>query len=387
MKKLIIAMLALLPMGALAQGGQLNGSGYYRVQNVTTKRYFSIVDNKNTSVGYGGAGVTDLAAFKMLAGSTAADFTDVIASNSATICYVDKVGSQYNIKGQGLDLHQQTGYYLNVSQNANGSYRLYGSSSGVAVYLIDYTLAGWTHPSTGGGDKISWHLLPVDQSATQYFGVKPDVETPATGRHWGTMYAGFAFQPSSTNTKVYVVDRVVGGYAVVREATGVVAENTPVLVSCQSASPADNKLTLQPYQNTAAGSTPLKGNFYCNFPDDGTAEKHTNLTAYNPSTMRMLSVTSDGYPAFVKSSASCVTFSGRSGSYLPANKCYLSVSASAPDVLRIVTEEEFTAGIDDLTTDVAPDADAPCFDLQGRRVAQPAHGVYIRGGRKVFIRE
>ena len=386
MKKIIIAMLSLLPMGMLAQGGQLSGSGYYRVQNVTTKRYFSIVDNKNTSVGYAGAGVTDLAAFKMLTGNTADGFADSVASNPATICYLEKVGEQYNIKGQGLDLHDQTGYYLNTYQNNNGSYRLFGSSSGVSIYLIDYTVAGWTHPSTGAGDKVSWYFLPVDQSATQYFGIKPDVQASATGQYWGTMYAGFAYQPSSTTTKVYVVDRIVDSYVVVREATGIVAENTPVIVCCQSASPADNKLTLQPYQNTTAASVLLKGNFYCNYPNDGTAEKHTNLTAYNASTMRMLGTTADGYPAFVKNSASCVTFSGKTGSYLPANKCYLSVSASAPDELRIVTEEEYTAGIDDVAPDAVRDADAPCYDLQGRRIAQPAHGVYIRGGKKYMVK-
>jgi len=43
--------------------------------------------------------------------------------------------------------------------------------------------------------------------------------------------------------------------------------------------------------------------------------------------------------------------------------------------------------IDDITS-VSPAADAPeiIYDLQGRRVENPSHGIYIIGGKKVFIR-
>ena len=87
----------------------------------------------------------------------------------------------------------------------------------------------------------------------------------------------------------------------------------------------------------------------------------------------MLGTTADGRPAFVKSSIS----------YLPANKCYLSVSTAAPDQLLIVTEEEYASlGIADVKMDDSA-ADAQWYDMQGRRVSQPGHGIFIVNGKKV----
>ena len=41
MKRIILYLLAFAPLAAFAQ---LNGSGYYRVQNDYTKRYISVVE-------------------------------------------------------------------------------------------------------------------------------------------------------------------------------------------------------------------------------------------------------------------------------------------------------------------------------------------------------
>ena len=36
--------------------------------------------------------------------------------------------------------------------------------------------------------------------------------------------------------------------------------------------------------------------------------------------------------------------------------------------------------------ETATDADAPCYDLAGRRISKPARGLYISGNKKVIIR-
>jgi len=48
-------------------------------------------------------------------------------------------------------------------------------------------------------------------------------------------------------------------------------------------------------------------------------------------------------------------------------------------------EETFTSSVQVLPLAVAA-ADAPCYDLMGRRVLSPVRGLYIRNGRKVLIR-
>ncbi len=47
------------------------------------------------------------------------------------------------------------------------------------------------------------------------------------------------------------------------------------------------------------------------------------------------------------------------------------------------TDGSITTAIVDLNADSAADA-ATCYDLQGRRIARPAHGLYIQGGRKLI---
>ena len=47
-----------------------------------------------------------------------------------------------------------------------------------------------------------------------------------------------------------------------------------------------------------------------------------------------------------------------------------------------VTSEEATA----ISTIDAPDADAPFYDLQGRRVSHPRKGIYIRNAQKNFVK-
>lgn len=365
MKKLFFSLLAFLPLLGAAQGGQFSGSGYYRVQNKASQRYVSVVDNKNTTIS---ATNNDLCALLMLS-----DFEEEVASNAATICYFEQTPSGYNLKGQDLNLSQLSGYYLQIDERANGSYRLYGQVAAVVMYLIDYTIAGWQHPNTGGGDYAFWYLLPVNQSDNQYFGVKPDVQATADGGYWATLYAGFAFKASDTDMKLYRVDRVVGEYAIIHEITDVVPQNTPVLVRCKGATPKENKVTLYPFTSALASSNVLVGNFYCN--DEEGQPQHKNLTAYNPNTMRLLSVTADGHPAFVKGTIN----------YLPANQCYLPVSSDAPATLKIVTEEEYAAGVETITiSDVK--RGGSYYNLHGNKVTNPTKGLYIHNGKKVVVR-
>lgn len=370
MKRFLLYLLALTPLSALAQ---LNGSGFYRVKNENTKRFITIVDNRAYRVGNTGV---DLKAIYL---QHEDDFTEKIASNPASICYIDVVnGSQLDLTGQGLKLSNY-GYLLNYIQRDAG-YRLYGAYAGVSLYLID-TGRG-TSPGTQQGDgqgNRNWLFLPVDQSDNQYFGVKPDITASADGSYWATMYAGFPFAPSAADTKVYTVKSVKNGYAIIKEITVDVPAQTPVLFRCGAANASGNKLTLKSAStDNSVGTNYLVGNYYCNNVTDTDSEKpHRNVTNYNSSTMRMLGTTSDGKPAFVKSNIS----------YVPANKCYLAVSSSAPDVLKIVTEAEYDelAGIEELSFS-GVDAPKKIYDLQGRRVTAPSKGLYIVNGKKVVIK-
>lgn len=338
MKRIILYLLAFAPLAAFAQ---LNGSGYYRVQNDYTKRYISVVDTRaSIEASATGAGNVnaDLDALYMLKG-----FEEKVAFNPASICFVETIGeNSVNISGQGLDLYDRTGYLLYYSPIGDG-YRIYGSYKGMAAkYLADddlYADYGYEkefHPNLNGvAQTMKWYVWPVDQSE-HYFGVKPEITATADNSYWSTMYAGFPFKPSSSDTKVYTVTKVdiERGYAIIEEVSSDIPAETPILFRCSAANPSDNKLTLlSPSTTGSVGTNYLGGNYYCNDVPESTG--HRNVRAYNANSMRMLGTTGAGKPAFVKSNIS----------YLPANKCFLAVDASTPDTLEIITKDQYEAGI------------------------------------------
>ena len=388
MKKYLLYFMALLPLSAFAQ----LTAGYYRVSNVMTGRYLSIVDTKaefKIGATYANNVYADLKAIYM-----EVDY-DKIICNPASICYIDPVNSNsLNLKGQGLDLHAMTGKYLNYIQRPDGTFWLYatGSAAGITAtkYLIDNTSHGtYFHPSIGDENTTStnrnWNILQITQSDAQCFGLKPEQQVTADGSYWSTMYAGFPCKPSDATMKAYYVSKVDNtfGLAVISALpNNIVASEVPVLIQCTGATPKENKMTLlDPNTTGVPQNNQLKGNYYCNDQEkssDDVEKKHHNVTAYDAATMRMLGQTTDGKLAFVKSNIK----------YLPANKAYLKVSGTAPDVFRVVTEEEYqeiVTGINEIASPVN-NGQKVIYDLQGRRITAPSKGLYIVNGKKMVIK-
>lgn len=385
MKRFLFYLLVLTPLCVYAD---LPPTGYYRIQNAKTDSYLLIVDiNSATGSSDIASGNADIEAIHMVDG-----FEENVAYNPATICYLQAYGELYDITGQGLDLNEMTGRLFNIEEVNAPTYQIYAKVSNGMFTVTRYL----THPTDRYGKSLypgldgsnkNWRILSVDQSSSQYFGVKPDVT--AGEYHWATMYAGFPFKTSSSDTKIFVVDKIDDDYgcAVIKEVTNVPAQ-TPVLFRCASASPSDNKLTLlAPDTESSAGTNYLKGNYYCNDVDDaGALYPHRNVTPFNANNMRMLGVDANGNPAFVKGSADNLVVSVVDGKwYLPANKCYLPVGNNAPDVLKILTWEEYVTGIEEVTTSTS-ESKKVIYDLQGRRVQTPAKGLYIVNGKKVVIK-
>ena len=381
MKKFIIslAVVMLTPVSMLAQGGQLNGSGYYRVQNKDTKRYISIVDNRAKISADGGAATADLGALLMLKGSTDDQFEENVSWNPATICRFEYVsGTQYNLSGLGLDLHEKTGYYLNIAKVADNSYRLYGAAGGLGTTeLCD--VASWQHPSVDKNKKY-WWLRPIDQTDAQYFGIKPDVQA-ADGTYWSTIYCAFPFKVGD-GMKAYIVVNEHSGYVIIREVAEVPA-GIPALIRCKGATPKENKVTVLNNSSATVSYNKLKGNFFCNltYNDNGSPDNHWHATVYSPTTMRMLGVSSDGKVAFVRSNID----------YLPACKAYLPVSSSRGAELLVVTEAELEAmAINTIQADDVTSAKSGVYTLSGQRIADTPdnlpRGLYIVNGKKVIIK-
>lgn len=378
MKRILSFLLALAPLSAFAQ---FNGSGWYRAQSQASQRYLTVVDPKKI---YRSGDNIFLGGLNCLP-----DFEDGVVCNPATICWFEQKavsGSIYSINliGQGLNFDQRVNgsASLNIWATANGCW-LYGSGSGLTRYIYDPAVSYSPYvpyTRTGRSNSDLWNMLPVNSLAGQYFGIRPDVQVTADGSYWATLYAGFPFVPTE-GMKVYTVSKVENGYAVIKEITGTAPKETPLLIRCAGSTVAQNIVTLKSYyeQVSGVGINYLRGNYYCYI--DPSRKKEHNVLAYNATTMRMLGTDGDGRAAFVKSDIE----------YVPANKAYLLVNASTPATLKVVTEEEYTAGVETVTIDGAvPAARQGVYSLDGQRLGDTPDGlpkgIYIVNGKKVVIK-
>jgi hypothetical protein len=70
---------------------------------------------------------------------------------------------------------------------------------------------------------------------------------------------------------------------------------------------------------------------------------------------------------------------------IPAGKAYLDATGAGARSLTIVFDDEDVTGVNEVRSQ-KEDVRSEWFDLQGRKVAQPAKGLYIVNGKKVVIK-
>lgn len=71
---------------------------------------------------------------------------------------------------------------------------------------------------------------------------------------------------------------------------------------------------------------------------------------------------------------------------IPGNKAYLDNAAGSAVRGYALSLGGSTTGIEGVTTSDGAGSEEPVYDLSGRRVVNPTNGVYIRGGKKVYIK-
>lgn len=332
---------------------QLNGDGYYRAQSSEQGRYIRIIDNRGSV----NLQTTDA---DMEALRTRAGFENVV-SDPATIIYIKKMNKGYDFQSQGTGSYQIISYEVLLDDMGDNKYWCFASKSGMTKYLadqlIDYEMLPWLDdeekeeylnhgrlvtniaPDYEGGKYLDWNILPVKDAEGFYFGLQPNVS--ASDGYYQTFYAAFPFTFLSEGMSAWYVSKVneATGKVIIKEVTGGVPTSTPVIIKCASQNAASNKLNVGASTSGTADGNLLTGVYFCN-PDAG--PKHTNVVAYDANTMRVLGTAADGSLAFVKDN---------NLKYIPANTAYITVSASAPAILKVTDKEEEPAVPGDLSGD------------------------------------
>lgn len=348
-----IKLLLLATVCTLSANAQLNGDGYYRAQSSEQGRYIRIIDNRGSV----NLQTTDA---DMEALRTRAGFENVV-SDPATIIYIKKMNKGYDFQSQGTGSYQIISYEVLLDDMGDNKYWCFASKSGMTKYLadqlIDYEMLPWLDdeekeeylnhgrlvtniaPDYEGGKYLDWNILPVKDAEGFYFGLQPNVS--ASDGYYQTFYAAFPFTFLSEGMSAWYVSKVneATGKVIIKEVTGGVPTSTPVIIKCASQSAASNKLNVGASTSGTADGNLLTGVYFCN-PDAG--PKHTNVVAYDANTMRVLGTAADGSLAFVKDN---------NLKYIPANTAYITVSASAPAILKVTDKEEEPAVPGDLSGD------------------------------------
>lgn len=333
MKNLVLfAAMFLLAVSAKAN---INGNGYYRVQNYGSQRWASLIDNKGS--------IDKIAADADLHSLALIKDTEYILSDPGSIIYLTNIESnRYDVAAQGTSLQSLVeGYPIKIMKETEvggeGLYRIYGTYDNVVLYIADGRIndsnlgvAALYNPDQADTDKsyVQWKFLPVNASGNNYFGPVPDVTIG--NKYYTTVFTSFAYKPYSEGVKAYYIGRVGFGMAEMIEITSAVPPASPVIIECAGTEPGDNRMQLLESQDVLPNNG-LTG-VYFNYSDG----YNTNHIPYDSQTMRVLGICQDGSLGFVVA---------KNLDYIPANTAYLKVEPGSNPEFKCVSTAEFEAAL------------------------------------------
>lgn len=212
----------------------------------------------------------------------------------------------------------------------------------------------------GKGSGSSWYIVPVTDIEVAMHSVSDEATDT-----WSTLYLPFAVQlPDGLKAYTGQADADAGTVALTEIADGLV--------------PAGNGVVLQGSADTYTLAIQ---------PDGGNAPLADNDLS-GTTTAQPLSEAGTVYVLGKNNGTAGFYLPNEAQTELTANKAYLGGTSAAALAAgyRFVLGGEATGIGSVQATDTT--ADQPCYDLQGRRVGQPRQGgVYIQGGKKVYIRK
>jgi hypothetical protein len=370
MKKILIILAIIMPIKLFAQ---LNGKGFYRVQNYTSQRYITITDDV--------IGEIDMTTMEPdMTNITTIKGFDYVKSSPASIIYFEPIDSKWNMIAQGVDVYEVADKrsYITVTSRNDGSYVFSATASGLTLRLADSENSGDEGYVTTKYKKSQytyWYISPVDTN-DNYLGLQPTVNAP--DGYYGTLYASFPFKVSSSDVNIYYVDGVKEGMFQLNEITDEVKPAmTPLVFKCSSNEPSNNKIIPVNVDTTTPENNALGGTLF-----DKKFPKHNAYIKYDNSNMRVLGLDEAGNLAFVTAKESDLT----DGQYIPKNTCWLNTGGLSGN-FKLVSRDDFT-GIRSIESTKTSTAKAT-FTLSGVKVDDSktlSPGIYIKNGKKVVIK-
>ena len=376
MKKIICAAILFLgcSLGSIAQ----IADGYYHIKNAATGRYISINDTDPSNYPVSQSGTVTMGGIRTFINY------DTVSVSPSCVFFIKNLGDgKYDLISQGSSLYEMSNKKLsiNITPAGGGKYTISGSYNGLREYLIDGASSKKDNFIKLGNEESEtrfWIPIPINTS-DEFIGIRPDIKT-AGGSYWGTIFAGFSFRLSSPGMYAYYVSNASGkGFTLEEIKEDYISAGIPVVIRCNTANPADNKIepVIGGYDFYHVN---WLGGVYCAL--SGVA-RHFNAKEYDPVTMRVLGTSSEGELAFIKAKPENLY----NDFYLRGNKAYLNVNPGDADVMTLggYTPDD-PDGINNIESDVK---DNTLYTITGIKVPEgtaPSAGIYIQKGKKVIIK-
>lgn len=373
---------------------QINGDGFYRVQNDGTKYYAVLVD---CSGGWINNTTPNMSSLELYS----ADKHD-IASEAGSVIYVKNLGgTNYDLVGQGTSLQSFIGSSIVISITGNAStnkYKVVGKKGGLEMTLYAQTTDNFGYSAvntSGNAANMWWKALPVKTDGDNYLGIKPTIKSG--NKYYQPFYFGFPFKLASAGMKAYYVSQVDGDAAALKEFTnadGIIPAETPVIIECSSDKTTDNRVEILYNVGNKVTDNKLSGNYFCcdfiSIAQFGGLSS-TAMVPFDSNTMRVFNVDADGRLCLSTNTENLHDWYfvndvdesepeevwKAAHKFLNKNSSYLSVPAGTPEVLKLMSEEEFThyVGIEDVECD--NNVSEVYYSVDGKRLASPMKGINI----------
>ncbi|MDD6501798.1 MAG: hypothetical protein PUF27_07800 [Bacteroidales bacterium] len=333
---------------ATPNASTITDGGYYRLMNYNYKTYMTSGLDGTTNTLWGGLSAADAPGTAGTIVKITADGDNYkMSAQDLEMGQITDESARLNLTGGGLFTINNTGNkftFMDVSTcdpaPSYPSYRAIHQTS-------DNRIVGWET----GADATKWYVIPATTLDLPLNAVE--------GKSYATTYLPFDVTLPA-DVKAYIVTVAEGDKATVSEVGDIPANQGVVLVSETAASTAT--LTLGTASANCASNI---------------------LSGTNPRITIEESAKNDYY--IFGNGGNGVGFYHPNSTTLKENRAYLPASAVSGGGMALALDfGGINTGIEAaIQTD---EANAAYYDLSGRRVMRPTKGIYVKNGRKVYVK-
>lgn len=331
---------------ATANNATVADGGYYRLMNAANKTYLTSGLDGTANALYAGLAAAD-------APATAGTIVKVVADGTNYKLYVQ--GLEVGTARQGAGVNLTEGGVFTIS-NMGSKFTLKDTSEGSTDFsYLHYQAHGDRVVGWEDVDASKWYMIPATSVALNLNRV--DEKT------YATTYLPFDVTlPADGSVKAYIMTAAADGVATVAEVADVPA-GQGVILEGQTGDVAAATLTI------AAATADCTGNL---------------LKGTNPRFNIEETAKADYY--ILGNGTNGVGFYHPNSTTLKENRAFLraaNVTGQGVNGFRLDFGGQTTAisGVE-----AATEGSAAVYDLSGRRVVRPAKGIYVKNGKKVYVK-